>query len=202
MIGKLERERAGSESSPGLIESRRDAIKSYSRLTFLVLAGLVTIAAAQGNADHEDPVSGEPLTCYSISSASRTRAGCSVDGEKEPTVLRTEKELTISEVVAAPDSPQCEAELALEYLQWEAIARVEGMINNETCAASNGQYEIAARVRDQNGEIKTLEFSESWQRDDDQPVMFTADYPIGEKVELVRLNARRLRCTCIDAIEE
>lgn len=171
---------------------------SYSPFAFLVLTGAVTIAAAQDDENHEDPVSGEAPTCYSMSSASRTRAGCSVDGEREPTVLRTEKELTISVVVPAPTNRQCEARIAVEYLQWDTIARVEGTIHNETCGASSGQYEIEARVRDQSGELETLEFSESWQRDDDQPVTFSAEYPIGENVELVRLNARRLRCTCRD----
>jgi hypothetical protein len=89
----------------------------------------------------------------------------------------------------------------LEYSQWGTIARVQGTLNNETCAASAGQYEIAVRVKDENGEMRTLEFSETWQRNDDQPVTFTADYPIGENVELIRLNSRWLSCTCVDTTE-
>jgi hypothetical protein len=46
--------------------------------------------------------------------------------------------------------------------------------------------------------LKTLEFVESWRRDDDQPVKFSADYEIGENVDLVRARSRQLRCTCAD----
>jgi hypothetical protein len=199
MIGKLERERACSEASPGPIESRRNPIKFYTRLTSLLLAGLVTIAAAQDDGDHENQFPGEPLTCQSLSSASRTREAC---GEVEQTVLRLEKELSMVLEPAAPKDRQCETRIAVEYFQRDTIARVNGVIENETCAASSGQYEIEVRVKNENGEIQTLEVGESWQRDDDQPVEFTADYPIGENVELITLRSRGLRCICAGAIEE
>ena len=65
-----------------------------------------------------------------------------------------------------------------------------------------GDYEIEVRVRDANGDQQVLVFSESWQRDDDQPVAISADYPIGEDVELIRLRSRGLRCACLEDIVE
>jgi hypothetical protein len=161
----------------------------------LLLVAFVTTAVAQDETGRSDGVP----TCTASASASRTRAAC---GEEEQIVLSVEKELTISLELAAPNDQQCETEIAVEYFQRDTIARVTGLIENETCAASSGQYEIAIRIEDENGELKTLEFSESWLRDDNQSVAFTADYPVGENVEVIRLRSQGLRCTCSDTIEE
>jgi len=170
-------------------------MKFISRLSYLLLAGFVTIAAAQDQSGRSDGVS----TCQSSAGASRTREAC---GEEEQTVLRIKREVTLFEGLAAPQDLQCETEIIVEYFQRDTIARVTGLIENETCAASSGQYEVAIRVKDDDDEFVELEFSESWQRDDDQPVAFTADYAIGENVELIRLRTQGLRCTCSDIIEE
>ena len=153
-------------------------------LLFVSLIGLVPMAAAQ------EPPNGER-------SADSTR----VTVEKEGTVTRVtvQSELAIEIEVPAQTTASCEAALALEYTQRGTIARVEGVIENATCAASAGDYTIAIRVRDENGEITILEFDEPWQRSDDQPVEFLTDYPIGEDVELVGVRSRRLRCVCADA---
>jgi hypothetical protein len=47
--------------------------------------------------------------------------------------------------------------------------------------------------------MQLLEFFESWQRQDDQPVKFSATYPIGENVDLLRVRPTQSRCTCADA---
>lgn len=168
-------------------------IDSHLRLIPLLLVGLVTMAAAQDDTDRQnDRLPGEPPQCR-VASASRTREACQAG---PPKVLRTEREFTRSLEPATFPTSRCETKIDLEYLQRDTIARVNGVISNETCAASGGTYEIAALVKDENGETETLVFSESWRRDDDQPVEFTADYPIGENVELIRLSTRRLRCTC------
>ena len=65
-------------------------------------------------------------------------------------------------------------------------------------SGSTGAYDIVLRIRDESGEIKSLEFSDKWQRSDDQDVKFTADYPIGENVYLVNVRLHDLRCTCAD----
>jgi hypothetical protein len=51
-------------------------------------------------------------------------------------------------------------------------------------------------VRDESGEVKSLEFNETWQRSDAKSVVLEADYPIGENVELVNARVRGLTCTC------
>ena len=61
---------------------------------------------------------------------------------------------------------------------------------------------LTVSVRDENRELKTLEFVEAWQRKDDQPVKFNVSYPIGDNVDLVSVRARQLRCTCDDLPEE
>jgi hypothetical protein len=53
-----------------------------------------------------------------------------------------------------------------------------------------------ARVRDASGELKSIEFNETWQRDDAEDVKFAGDYPIGADVELVSARVRGLTCTC------
>lgn len=167
------------------------SIRSVVSLSLLASA---SIATGQDVTGRGDGVS----TCKSLSSASRTRAAC---GEEEQSVLGLEREVTISHRIEAPESMQCATEITLEYLQRDTFARVEGLIENATCSASSGQFEIEAQVRYESGEIERIVFSESWQRDDDRPVVFTRDYPIGQNVELIRLRSRGLHCVCVDAVE-
>ena len=54
------------------------------------------------------------------------------------------------------------------------------------------------RIRDEKGEINSLEFSDKWQRSDGPDVKFAADYPIGQNVDLVSVRVRDLKCTCGD----
>jgi hypothetical protein len=93
---------------------------------------------------------------------------------------------------------QCAATVEVAYTQRDINVGVEGTIAHDTCAASSGDYKLVVGVRDQNGEQKTLEFFESWQRQDDQPVKFSGVYPIGENVDVVRVRTVQLRCTCAD----
>ena len=97
---------------------------------------------------------------------------------------------------------RCTAIMELEYSQRNTTARVSGTIQNEDCTASDGEYKLTFKIRDANGELKTLEFLESWQRQDDQPVELKGDYPIGENVDLVNVRAKMTRCTCPDTPEE
>lgn len=90
----------------------------------------------------------------------------------------------------------CAAIMELEYSQRNTIANVRGTIDNEDCAASSGDYKLAVKIRDANGELKTLEFPETWQRLDDQPVEFKGEYPIGENVDLVNVRTKQMHCTC------
>ena len=58
---------------------------------------------------------------------------------------------------------------------------------------------LSVRTRDESGEQSTREFPQTWTRDDAQPVLFSTDIPIGENVDLVRVRALNLRCTCAEA---
>jgi len=174
-------------------------VKSCSWPTYLLLVALVPMAAAQDDTSREDGTLPDELRSCRVSSASRTREACEAD---PPTILRSERELTRTLELELPATLQCETRIDLEYVQRDRFARVTGVIENETCAASSGNYEIEAQVEDENGETRTLVFGESWRREDDRAVAFAADYPIGENVELIRIRSRRLRCTCDDDSEE
>lgn len=109
-------------------------------------------------------------------------------------------ELNVSTQVRAPaPSVQCGATATTEYVQSNTIARVNGALSISDCAAASGAFTIALRIRDDSGQDKTLEFSETWQRSDDQDAKFAADYPIGENVFLVNARLRGLTCTCGEA---
>jgi hypothetical protein len=106
-------------------------------------------------------------------------------------------------VAAAPirtNAPACEATTLTEYYQRNNVARVSGTISLANCpAGTTGSYNVVARVRDESGEIKPIEFSETWQRADAEDQPFNFDYPIGDDVELVNVRVRDLKCTCADA---
>jgi len=116
------------------------------------------------------------------------------------TTAPAEQELNVSIQVPAPAlvSAQCAATATTEYRQLNTIARVNSALSISECAAASGAFTVAVRVRDESGADKVLEFSEAWQRSDDQDVKFTADYPIGENMELMSTRIRGLTCTCAD----
>lgn len=163
-------------------------------LLLLLSASLLALVASA-----QDPR--EPQTCQSLSSASRTRANQCGDDE-ETAVVPAEKELALRLGRQAFESARCQATLDIEYVQIDTIAKITGVLHTNDCAASSGEYTIQARIRDQSGEMKALDFSESWQRDDDQPVNLSAEYPIGENVELLRVRSSGLRCQCAEPQEE
>ena len=94
---------------------------------------------------------------------------------------------------------QCAATIELAYSQRNTLASVEGTLDHGVCGASAGEFRLDIRVRDESGELKTIEFVESWQRDDAEPVRFSGEYRIGDNVDLVNVRSRQLRCTCSDA---
>ena len=126
----------------------------------------------------------------------------SAQAQREPTTVRVEQEIKIPIELPALPSAQCEAAAESEYQQRNTLARLISTIAVADCTAASGTFTATVRVRDESGEIKPLEFSETWQRSDDQDVKFTKDYPIGENVELVSVRVRGLRCTCADAPEQ
>jgi hypothetical protein len=156
-----------------------------SRLT-LILAALVPLAAL---ADEPAASPADPSSKLSVNKDRRTHV----------TTISAAKDLPI-EIQATVKGPQpCEPVLAIEYEQRNTVARVEGTIDNKTCAACTGDYTIDVRVRDDSGEFKTLEFPGKWQRADDKPVKFTADYPIGANVDVVSVRPKGVHCVCAAA---
>jgi len=125
-----------------------------------------------------------------------------VELENQYDSVRGVAELTVPTVAITagqPSGPQCEATTLTEYFQRNDIARVSGTISISVCpAGTTGSYAVVARVRDEAGEIRPIEFNETWQRDDASDVAFNKDYPIGADVELVNVRVRGLKCTCAE----
>ena len=166
-------------------------MKSCRVAALLLLAGIAPQALAQ------DAVRGSERSAACLPTASRAAPSC------EPTtvVVRAETEVTFSIDVPPPKNVQCAAAVEIEYTQRDTKVAVEGTLEHKECAASAGEYKVAVSIRDASGELKTLEFAESWRREDARPVRVSGDYPIGENAELVRVRTRQLRCTCADLVE-
>jgi hypothetical protein len=139
--------------------------------------------------------------CQGLPGGSRVRSNC-VDEATPTTVGMEDKHATVSIEIPVPPMRECSATTATEYLQLNTIARVNSTLKITDCTAASGAFTIALRTRDESGEDKPLEFEATWQGGDDQDVTFTADYPIGEDVELLSVRVRSLSCTCADPVKE
>ena len=137
-------------------------------------------------------MSGSGLDCGST--ASRTSRPC-----EDQVVAHSEQEIATTIKLPALQSAACQTSIRFGFSQRNTVVRVEGTLENGTCAASNGEYSVSLRIKTATGEVKTLEFPESWKRADDQPLAIKADYPIGENVDLLSVRMRSLRCTCTAA---
>ena len=151
--------------------------------------------AVQGRATDRDDV----YTCAGAPGGSRVRENC----ETETTTLKLEQQMRIAFKLNAPPAPlQCGASTTTRYQQRNTVARVSGTLEIHDCAAASGTFTVDVRVKDESGAERPLEFSQPWQRSDDQDVAFTADYPIGENVDLVSVSLRGLTCTCADLVAQ
>src|SRR5262245_16658252 len=149
----------------------------------------------QGRATERDDV----YTCAAAPGGSRVRENCEV----ETTTLKLEQQMKLAFKLNAPPAPlQCGASTTTRYQQRDTVARVTGTLEIRDCAAASGTFTVAVRVKDDSGVEKPLEFTQPWQRSDDQDVAFTADYPIGENVDLVSVSLRGLTCTCAGLLAE
>ena len=103
---------------------------------------------------------------------------------------------------AGAAGPQCEATTLTEYQQRNNVARVTGTVSIASCPAGTaGSFTLVARVRDDNGETRPIEFNETWQRNDAEDHAFNTEYPIGDNVELMSVRVRNLKCTCAAAAQ-
>jgi hypothetical protein len=132
--------------------------------------------------------------CQGTAGGSRVRENC----EAETETVRAEKDVPILIALPVLTSRECSATTTTEYLQLNAIARVNSTLKISDCTVASGAFSVALRIRDESGAEKPVEFNETWQRSDAQDVKFAADYPIGENVELLSVRMRRLSCTCAD----
>jgi hypothetical protein len=152
--------------------------------------------AIEGRAT-EDP---DVYTCAGAPGGSRMRPNCEV--ETETVTFQMQQRLEIALKPPTPSHVQCGATTTTAYQQRNTVARVNSTLEIADCTAASGAFTVALRVKDENGEERPLEFSETWQRSDATPVQFTADYAIGENTELVSVRLRGLSCTCADLASE
>ncbi|HSC14845.1 MAG TPA: hypothetical protein VLI71_06985 [Gammaproteobacteria bacterium] len=151
--------------------------------------------AIEGRATDDDV-----YTCAAAPGGSRIRPNCEV--ETETATFQMQQQLRIALNPPPLPAAQCGAATTTEYRQLDTIARVNGTLEIRDCTAASGAFTVAAVVKDESGEEKPLEFSETWQRSDDNDVSFAGDYPIGENVELVSVRLTGLTCTCTDLVAE
>jgi hypothetical protein len=172
------------------VPAARIRIRSVRRALLVALLALGP-AAAQSTLDtiREDQA---PNTTLCMPRSTRAAAHC----DPKQTVVRTEKQQTISLELPAPSTKYCAAAIEFEYTQRDTFVRVVSTINNADCAASSGEVEISVRVRDANLDVKKLDFTEPWQRSDDKPVSLSRDYPIGTNVDVLSVRGRSVRCGC------
>jgi len=122
-----------------------------------------------------------------------------VEKNGQSTRLVTENKFSVNVKLAPKPSKACQATITTRSEQRDTLAHVEGTVETADCAACSGDYTIVVRIRDASGEVKTLEFPGSWQRADGEPVKVTADYPIGDNVDLLGVRSKGLHCICADA---
>jgi len=91
---------------------------------------------------------------------------------------------------------RCEAKLLIEYYQKGTDAHVNSELTNDVCGASFGDYTIRVRYKDAHGEIKQLEFEETWAREDDAEWTSEKEYFVGDDIDIIRVKAKDLSCKC------
>ena len=170
---------------------------THRRLRLLVLL-LIAVVAPLATAQNPISPRGAERSPGCLPSASRAKESCDPD----QVVVRSEKEVTFSFELPPVKTAQCATTIEVAYIQRGTTVSVEGTIENKDCGTSSGDYNLVVSVRDENRELKTLEFLESWERQNDEPVKFTGTYPIGENVDLVRVRPVQLHCTCAEASKE
>ena len=169
------------------------AAPALALLAASALAQLPQVPGRQGRITDKDVE-----MCDGAPGGSRVRTNCEA-GATAATARSTQEFKAAIEPRAQTNAPPCEVNVVTNYVQRNTTARVSGNIDVEHCpAGSTGAYNVLLRVKDASGEIKPLEFNETWQSSDVQDVKFAADYPIGRDVELLNVRVRNVRCTCVE----
>ncbi len=129
------------------------------------------------------------------------------DREKEETLelkgeIKYEYKLSLTPTLT---QPACRAEVSISYVPMYDKVRVETTVENDGCAASNGDYRLQVRTRGGDGDVLTEELNESWSRADALRVETTRTYPLDIDRELVWVRVRTSRktnCRCDGADDE
>ena len=136
--------------------------------------------------------------CKGAQGGSRiVRSECDVAAATEREIVSHEQKIDLSFKPHASSTLECSATTTTE--QRNTVAHISSTFAIADCPRASVAFSVAVRVKDESGEEKPpLEFSETWQRTDADDVRFTADYPIGENVDLISVRLRGLTCTCGD----
>ena len=187
-----------------------------NRIHLAVLLGVTTLAlpASTANAQFVTPgtAGGTPdrgtegrvfedrdvKSCRGAQGGSRiVRSDCVIKAETEPESVSHEQKIDLSFKLDPPSAVQCSATTTTE--QRNTVAHISTTFAIADCPLASVAFSVAVRVKNESGEeMPPLEFSETWQRTDTDDVRFTADYPIGENVDLISVRLRGLTCTCGD----
>jgi hypothetical protein len=184
----------GSNSSVPAADSHA---KSVRRALVVALLSLGPAAAQNTLTTIQDETSRAPVNSLCIPRDTRAEAHC----DPSTTVFHAEKQQNFVLHLPASDTKYCAAAIGVEFTQRDTFVHVVSTIDNADCAASSGAYELSVSVRDERLDATKLDFTETWQRNDDKSVMFTRDYPIGTNVDVVSVHAHSLRCGCLDAAQ-
>jgi hypothetical protein len=110
------------------------------------------------------------------------------------------KTYTMKFKLTTTESRRCQVRATMDFFQKNTMAKVDSLLENEDCGASSGSYTVSIRYRDGSGELQRVEYEETWQREDDQPITITKEYFAGDNVDITRVQPKNLRCLCAKAI--
>jgi len=94
---------------------------------------------------------------------------------------------------------QCSIGSSMRYVQRNNIVGVEiGVAENENeeCEKSHGEFTVKIQFDNENSELQTLEFEETWSRSENVALDLNLDYQIGFNTTLRSVKKNRSRCWC------
>ena len=123
-------------------------------------------------------------------------------GTKKEKILTPGINIETELIIKAPEEEKslvCTGEVSLLYSQLDTIVEVETEINNEDCGASFGNYTLRIKTRNEAGETTTTNHTESWSRENSNPVSLVKNYSMNGDVDLASVRVRASfndLCTC------
>lgn len=108
----------------------------------------------------------------------------------------TEKQYTMKLETSPATKKYCHVSVNIDYLRKNTDVIVNMALDNPDCAASSGSYAVAVKFRDENNNSQTVEYEETWQREDDQPLQKRQSYYVGENVDVINARVKRPSCVC------